>query len=113
MTPPIVRKVFLCPVIGQGTREDPHRPLISAVVKRTSMIMRRLKTDPEMCVCIVQGPVDEVNKLNTQLDVHLVATVQSVKGLRLSDQAKHEISAWWPVGEKCRIHLPRRRKIKR
>jgi len=112
MTPPIVTKFFLCPVIGTGKEHDGYRPLISAMLKHTSMAMHRLNSLPTHCMAVVTGPVNEVNKLNTQLDVILVPTAQSVQMLRdLYGQAVvDEVQAWWPIAEKIRIYPPHRRK---
>ena len=112
MAPPIVTRTFLCPVIGQGTKADPYRPIVNAMVKRLSMTMKRLKTAPGWCMAVVSGEVNEVNKLNTQLDVYLVPNLQSTSGLkeRFGQATVDEIQAWYPATEKIRIYPPRRRK---
>ena len=112
MTPPIVTKILLCPVIGQGTQADPYRPIVNAMVKRLSMAMYRLKSLPTYCGCVVTGEVNEVNKLNTQLDVILIPSSASAQGLknRFGQEVVDEIQAWWPTAEKIKIHPPHRRK---
>lgn len=115
MTPPIVTKTFLCPVIGQGTEADPYRPIINAMVKRLSMAMRRLKAKPGWCIAVVTGPVDEVNKLNTQLDVRLVPNAEAAKALKeeFGEAVVVEFQAVYPSIEKIRIYPPCRRKRRR
>ena len=115
MTPPIITKILLCPVIGQGTEADPYRPIVNAMVKRLSVVMHSLKANPQYCCCVVTGEVNEVNKLNTQLDVTLIPNSNAVQSLknRFDQAVVDEIQGWWSTGEKIRIRPIYRRKVKR
>ena len=71
MSEEIIRKTYLCPIIGTGTREDGRRPKIATLSIDCSWFMHELK--PEWCICTVVASAADHDIIALDPDVKLVA----------------------------------------
>lgn len=78
MSEEIVRKTYLCPIIGSGAREDPRRPKIADLTVNCSWFIHELGKS-RYCLCTVVAPASEHDKIALHPEVRLIAAQKLVQ----------------------------------
>ena len=72
MSEEIVRKTYLCPIIGVGTEEDTRRPKIDDLVTDCAWFMHEFK-GTGYCFCTLVAKSPEHDKVALDPEVRLIA----------------------------------------
>lgn len=74
----IIRKTYICPIIGTGTRDDPRRPKIADLPIKSSWFIHELGKSG-VCLCTVVALTSEHDKIALDPEVRLIAARKNVQ----------------------------------
>lgn len=105
MSKEIVRKTYLCPIIGVGTREDPRRPKIADLPIDCSWFMHELKEKWSICTAITSE--EDHQTIQADGEIRLI-TIRKI--LQLTPEQLEQLKQAYPklveklkIAKECRI----------
>jgi len=102
----IVEKTYLCPIVGDGTRENPRRPITADLPIRMSWFMQEL--DENFCLVSIVAEEADHGKIALE-NVTLIATKGqnqvSREGLDVLRKTHKNLDDKWEIVKNCAVTL--------